>query len=286
MLDQREKDVLLGLYADTSKHSNYQSMPQFVMEQTGLRADIQQSWRGDHCRYEWIKRVVLNQSKGLRWCDFGANTGFFALSLAHDRPFDSVTAIEANPNHAGLIERVAGLVGLRNLLVRSAAIELKDLQDCGTFDVMLHLNVLHHAGADFDSGMIAGPGEFAPYARLYLGSLRKASRTLVIQIGTNLWGNKALAMVPAEDDVGRLRFLSSLLLDSGWCMRSIAYARKADGAPIEYHPIADATVAALNRREPLTDGQLSAALSFYNLPTHTGEFYRRAIFVCSHDESG
>lgn len=286
MLSEREKDALLRLYADSTKHSSYQSMPQFVIEQTGLRADIQQSWRGDQCRYAWIQRVLLNEPSGLRLCDFGANTGFFALSLAHDRPYDSVTAIEANPNHARLIERVAKLTGMTNLLVRRAAIELRDIPDCGSFDVMLHLNVLHHAGADFASGVIAGPSDFAPYARLYLGQLRKLSRILVIQIGTNLWGDKGLAIVPAEDDAGRLRFLSSLLLDSGWCIRSIAYARKADGTPIEYRPMAADIVTALNRREPLTDGQLSAALTVYNLPTHTGEFYRRAIFVCCRDKHG
>lgn len=282
LISERERYEILELYSDQSKHSNYQSMPQFVVEATGLRADIEQSWRGDHCRYAWIREQIPDLSGPTRCCDFGANTGYFSLSIANERRTCQLTSIEGNPNHAALIERVVEIIGLRNVRVRRSTIGLGDLATIGDYDVMLHLNVLHHAGADFDKGAVRGPNEFASYARRYLEALTDRTRLLIFQAGSNLWGDKTQPIVARDDDLGRFRFFADILRGAGWSIRRIAYARKAPEEPIAYASIGDAIVAALESGRDPSDHEVREALAPYRLTEHVGEFYRRALFVCSH----
>src|SRR3546814_1231985 len=46
---------------------------------------------------------------------FGANTGFFTLSLAYAHPQAEFIAVEANANHARFIELVANYFEIRNV---------------------------------------------------------------------------------------------------------------------------------------------------------------------------
>lgn len=272
------KAELAGLYADLSKHSIYQSVPGFVAEAIDYHVEINEEWRGDRVRLDYILSR-LSDRDGKRWGDFGANTGFFSLSLAHADPDRKVVAIEANPNHATFIRRIADAFELENLEVIGRSIASDDLVSLPRQDVLLHLNVLHHAGADFDVGRVTGPGDFLPYARAYLERLHAATRTLVFQVGTNLWGDKARPIIDYRDDAAKLALLAQLLDDSGWKIDDVAYAAWcSSGASIRYRPLAGVDMESLGKCEST---EIAPALARFKLGKHMGEFYRRPLFTCS-----
>ena len=266
------RDTLSRLYADMSKHSTYQTVPDFVSEVIDYQVQIDENWRGDRVRLRYFERRLAGHA-GRRWADFGANTGFFSLSLAHADPARQVMAIEGNPNHATFIRTIAEAFDLSNVEVLSRAVTIDDLDTLPTQDVMLHLNVLHHAGADFDAGRVDTADDFLGYAHTYLMRLRARVGTLVFQVGTNLWGDKGKPVIDYTDDVGKLVLLADLLRNAGWRIESVAYpTRPADG-PIEYVDLP----AGLDLADRAAIG---LALAPYNLHEHRGEFYRRPLFVC------
>lgn len=268
------RKTLSRLYADMSKHSKYQTVPDFVSSVIDYQVQIDEGWRGDRVRLRWFERVLADKA-GRRWSDFGANTGFFSLSLAHADPTREVLAIEGNPNHAEYIRTIAESFGMANLTVLSRAIAIDDINSMPTQDVMLHLNVLHHAGADFDVGKVDSGASFLSYARTYLERLRERVGTLVFQVGTNLWGNKDKVVIDYTDDVGKLILLAKLLRDSGWHIERVAYpTRPREDSAIEYLDLP----VDLN----LTDHDaIWAGIAPFNLGGHRGEFYRRPLFLCN-----
>jgi len=281
----RLKDELTALYNDLSKHSVYQSLPDFVANALGLQFPIQEEWRGDRVRWQYLAgRLASRELES--WCDFGANTGFFSLTLAHDSPARRVLAVEANSSHARFIERVRDAFGLSNLTVSRQAVGIDGLPGLGEHDVLLHLNVLHHAGADFDRGRVTGVDDFLPYAKDYLARLRGIARVLVFHLGSNLWGDKSRPIVPAADDEAKLRLFSGLLRDAGWRIRDIAYAARPGAGAIHYRPLAAEAVAALAGEAGPPAGLLHEALSGYSLDRHVGEFYRRPMFICTGPDDG
>jgi len=275
-MNELDKDALRErlsrLYADMSKHSTYQTVPDFVSEVIEYQVQIDEGWRGDRVRLSWFERTLADRT-GRQWSDFGANTGFFSLSLAHADPTREVLAIEGNPNHAEFIRTIANSFGLKNLKVLPRAIAINDIANLPAQDVMLHLNVLHHAGADFDVGMVNNGEDFLTYARTYLARLRERVDTLVFQVGTNLWGNKSNPVIDYTDDAGKLVLLAELLRDSGWNIERIAYpTRPQEDRDIEYLDLP--LDLDLTSREAI-----HTALAPFNLGRHRGEFYRRPLFL-------
>lgn len=268
------RNRLMTLYSDASKHSSYQTFPDFVARYVGQQVSIDAGWRGDRVRLRYIEAAL----SGLDWrdcIDFGANTGFFGLSLARKFPTGRVLAIEANPVHAQLITDVAHAFHMSNVEVIGRPLSLDDLPLLSQRDVLLHLNVLHHAGSDFDSDKVKNNDDFVPYAREYLSRLRQCSKIMIFQMGTNRGGDKSSSLFDYEDDVGKLIFISEILRSSGWEVVRVAYpTRPENDMDIEYRDIP--------REIDLADPDaIGAALHPFRLAGHRGEFYRRPIFVCS-----
>jgi hypothetical protein len=273
------KAELVKLYTDPSKHSAYQSIPDFVSHAIGYQVRINEDWRGDRVRLEYIL-ARLPSHELHQWGDFGANTGFFSLSLAHDTPTRQVLAIEANPNHANFIQRISDVFEINNISVAEQSITIDGLATIPRQDVLLHLNVLHHAGADFDKGRVTGPSDFLAYAQTYLERLHACTRILVFQVGTNLWGDKSKPIIDYREDAAKYELLSQLLLRSGWKIDDVAYAKWREGKPVCYQSLSDVMRDAARP----TARQLQAALNQFDLSRHLGEFYRRPLFICSSPE--
>jgi hypothetical protein len=273
------RDELKALYDDRSKHAIYQSLPAFVASALDYQFPIQDEWRGDTVRWQYLG-PRLDRPDLVRWCDFGANTGFFSLTAAHEAPSRQIVAIEANPNHARFIERIRDAFGISNLTVRQQAVGIDELAQLGRHDVLMHLNVLHHAGMDFDRGRVSGAGDFPGYARDYLRRLRSVARILVFHVGSNLWGDKSRPIVPSGDEERKLRLFSGLLVDAGWAIDDISYAARPAQGPIFYDSLPAAVVSDLASGTG-TSRSLRDALARYRLDAHVGEFYRRPLFICS-----
>ena len=273
------QQLLSSLYGDASKHSGYQTMPDFVAERLGFQSEIDQRWRGDRVRLDYIRRVIRDDPPS--WCDFGANTGFFSLSLAEASRGTEVLAVEANPRHAELIERVAAACRLPNLRVLSRSIGIRELDELGRVDVLLHMNVLHHAGVDFDTDVVGGPGDFQDYAIRYLTRVAAISDRLVFQAGVNLGGDKSRPILERADHVTRTRYWSDLLRAAGWRVLDCALARSESNGSVAYLSVPARLLELLGSPRDEPGAVMAEWFAGLGLDRHPGEFFLRPIFYCA-----
>lgn len=272
-------DQLHALYREPSKHHAYQNVPDFVSDAIGYRETIDDRWRGDHCRLAYLLSALpLASLRSLT--DIGANTGFFTLSLAHRFPQLQVTACEPDRTHAKFIRTIANTFGMRNVEVIPKGVTLRSLSGFQPKDAVLLLNVLHHAGYDFDASLPRTRDAFDVHARQYLGALAAKRAHLFFQMGSNWGGDKNNPLVPRDAHADKLRYMAGLLLDGGWRIRRVAYPTRVDGV-VTYIDLPSSLVVELNDL-PLAVGDHSilGALAGYDLDQFPGEFYKRPLFTC------
>jgi len=220
------------LYAETSKHAQYQTLPDVLADRLDIQFEVNEAWRGDRPRYPLIKGFVA-EGPARSLIDFGANTGFFSLSLAADVPGSIVTACELNPTHARIIGLLAEVGGYTPFHVTEQPVDLRHADAFGHFDVALHLNILHHAGHDFDKADVPDRDAFMAYGQDYLRRFRATADRMVFQMGYNWGGNKELPLIAKEDQAGKVRFTTELLGGAGWDVQGIGLAkRQGPDAPV------------------------------------------------------
>jgi hypothetical protein len=273
------KAELQNLYADASKHSVYQNIPDFVSAELGYTETIDENWRGDRPRLAYMLDS-RTPTAGESWLDFGANTGFFTLSLARQFPHARFVAVEANPNHARFIARVAQYFGMSNVEVIQRAVGLADLHELPQSDCLLHLNVLHHAGHDFDAGLVAEKGRFPDYARRYLGLLRERANGMFFQMGSNWGGDKRQPLVGVREDAVKLETFFDWLRSAGWHVKDIAYAIRAADSRVRFENLTASMYPDTNDGHLADRHALQKDLERFKLDDFPGEFYRRPLFWC------
>ena len=268
---------LQRLYDTGAKHDRYQNLPAFVQEALGFNTDIDENWRGDTARYSLLEQS-LSLKDGERLSDIGANTGFFTLSLAHRFPGARFAAYEMNPQHVAYIREIAAHFGMEHVEVVEQGVDLQHAGEITPCDVMLHFNVLHHAGVDFDKERISSPGKFRDYAVEYLSRLARRTRTMIFQMGYNWGGNKLQPLVPLEEDLQKVSYTMDLFHASGWQIQGIAHCSRRDG-PLAYHWMPAGLIADLEAAA--SAGTVSRAAEDYLHamdPSSLSEFYRRPFF--------
>jgi hypothetical protein len=266
------KQQLTILYQDHSKHSQYQNIPEFVKETIGYSEPINEEWRGDTARYQCIVAAIEKLTPS-SICDVGANTGFFSLSLAQRFPEIAVTAFEGNPNHVEFMKLIKEAFSLGNIEIKNYYIDDEGIGELGQYDMMLHLNVLHHAGVDFDK-------EKATYTNLqnylitYLKKVRQNAKTMVFQMGYNWGGNKQKPIVELQDDYGKLRYSADVFAKAGWEIQAIAHVIKDGSLAYKNYPSQFSQVISHGgQNEALLEYIRSQQLQCFS------EFYRRPIFL-------
>lgn len=272
------KAELQKLYSDASKHSVYQNVPDFVSTELGYTETIDETWRSDRPRLAYLRSHRIPKA-GERWVDFGANTGFFTLSLAKQYPEALFTAVEANANHAQFIERVARYFGMKNVEVIQRAIGLEDLGKLPESDFLLHLNVLHHAGHDFDVSLVPRKEAFPEYAKRYLTLLRERTGGMLFQMGSNWGGDKRQPLIGVREDLAKLETFAGWLRNAGWHLLATAYPRQSNEASIHYEDFPNILSDAIDQGDQLgAVGQ--ATIDALNLDNFPGEFHRRPLLLC------
>lgn len=271
------KDKLAELYNDGSKHSRYQNIPEFVKKELGYTEKIDENWRGDTARYNYLVDNV-KFGDGLNVGEIGANTGFFTLSLANANPDSRFYAYEINDKHAEFIEDIAESFKMSNVFVKPLGIDLAGIDKMEEHDLLLNYNVLHHAGVDFDKGMIVTVDDYEGYAIKYLDKLRSKTKRMVFQIGYNWGGNKLKPIIPLADDAEKIAFTTRLFKESGWEIEDISLHTRENNQ-LEYKPVPSEIVKELNESESGYEKKLvEEKIDLSSMPDYS-EFYRRPIFI-------
>jgi len=270
------------LYHDASKHSVYQSVPTFLAQALGYQEEIHSLWRSDAPRYDYLASR-LDLSPGASVADVGANTGFFSLNLAHDRPDIQVAAYEMNPRHAEFIRLAAVTCGLDGVEVRTESCDLAGWAKLPEFEAVLLLNVLHHAGFDFDREIADDNAAFTAHACDYLTRLRSRARRIVFQIGSNRGGDKSRPLYPRDDDTARLDWLAQVLGAAGWRPAALGYAQLDATGAVVFRDAPAFVLDAVQRGEVKT-AEVAGFLAAADLGRFPGEFHRRPLVIASRRE--
>lgn len=271
---------LHALYREPSKHHAYQSVPAFVSEALDYREPIDDHWRGDHCRLAYLMKALPLEDLG-SLTDIGANTGFFSLSLAHRFKRLQVTACEPDRAHAKFIRTIVSAFRLANLEIIPKGVTLRSLSGFQRKDAALLLNVLHHAGYDFDTALPRTRAAFDQYATQYLRGLAGKRGHLFFQMGSNWGGDKNNPLVPRDAHAEKLRYMAGLLVDGGWRICRAAYPTRVDGV-ITYRDVPGEIVAGLNEcAADVDDAAIMGAVGPCDLDQFPGEFYKRPLFTCA-----
>lgn len=269
------------LYTDKSKHSVYQNIPAFVRDALGYVEKINERWRGDSTRWEYMRDNFEIGNEAI--LDVGANTGFFTLSFAHDYPRTTCTALEGNANHAEFIRLVAAYFAMQNVRVLTQYLDFASLGSLGEYGTILHYNVMHHAGVDFDRALVPDKDSLFDYLIRYMSGVRVHCGRVVFQMGSNWGGNKKEPIIDLQDDAGKIIYNSRFFRRAGWVIKAIAtsYSRNGD-IPVVQRNLPDDVLVAANECDEASLRSRLAELLDPAMNTFS-EFYRRPIFVCTSD---
>lgn len=257
MLSNEFLEKLIMLHNDGGKHSNYQNFPKFVVDKFGIEADIDENWRGDSARFTFIND---NVSFGYNYkvLDVGANTGRFCLDLAYNNKDSIFYAYELNKNYIECINLIKEEFDLKNVYSEAISVGLNDIEKVPCFDIIFHMNVLHHAGVDFDIDIYKNFCNFKEYSIEYLSKLSRKCNTLIFQTGYNLGGNKNNPIILPNDIKGMIDFEIDIFKNSNFEVEKMALYNYDNKQYVLYE----------NNKfiEKLTSSKCS-------------EFYKRPIFI-------
>jgi SAM-dependent methyltransferase len=272
-------EELRALYADESKHSVYQNTPAFIREKLGYTETIDENWRGDSARWDYLRENIDFSEKSV--LDVGANTGFFALSIAHRNRNADVTALEGNGNHSRYIETIAEYFEMPNVRVLHQYLAMEDLPTLGHYDTVLLFNVLHHAGADFDKDNVRTEAELFSYCVRYMKQLADKCTRVIFQMGYNWGGNKLRPVVELNDDVSKVIYTAKFMIEAGWEMERILLPRSCKGKPYpaELSELPQSTNDLLNNKEYEKASKTIERVVDPEIRNFS-EFYRRPLFIC------
>lgn len=269
------REILEELYSRSSKHASYQTLPDRLAQKLGLQFEVNEEWRGDRPRYPLILQFV-KEIQAQRVIDFGANTGFFSLSMANDLPDAEIVACEINPVHAAIIRLLAKVGGHSKLSVREEPLDMAHMNGFDKHDLALHLNIIHHAGHDFDRDLVADRDAFVPYAVRYLKNFRQSTSHMIFQMGYDWGGNRELPLVSRDDQAGKVEFTQQLLEAAGWQVDYLGLARRESmDAPVLLESFRPDQL-------PSTNSGLDQWLNDRYGETLWSKFYQRPIWFCHH----
>jgi hypothetical protein len=276
------KEKLTELYNDGSKHSRYQNIPEFVKKELGYTEIIDENWRGDTARFNYLQ-ANTSFGPGKSIGEIGANTGFFILSLAHANPESEFCAYEINATHAEFIADIADSFHLKNVTVQPLGIDMEGVAKMKKHDILLNYNVLHHAGVDFDTTQIETVEAYEAYAVEYLTRMRAKARKMIFQIGYNWGGNKQKPLVELQDDAEKMAFTLRVFKKAGWKFEDIALHTRKKGV-LEYYGLPADVFSALTSAQTGTEKEIATSLIDYSEMPGLSEFYRRPIFTVLGDQ--
>jgi len=269
---------LSSFYSDNSKHANYQNIPEFVRDAINYREIINEEWRGDTARYKYILEELVELGS-LSICDVGANTGFFSLSLAHRFSSANVFAFEGNRNHTEFMKIIKEAFSITNIEIENYYIDYDGIEILGQYDVLLNLNVLHHAGIDFDKDK-TGYEELDRYLVEYLQKLLPKTKRIIFQMGYNWGGNKSKPIVELNDDLGKILFTTKTFNKAGWGLKKIAHITKNKSFAYVNYPEEITRMIAMGT----INQDIKEYISKLELNKFS-EFYRRPIFLFDRHKS-
>ncbi|HVX00676.1 MAG TPA: hypothetical protein VHA52_09630, partial [Candidatus Babeliaceae bacterium] len=179
---------LQELYSESSKHSNYQILPESVANLL-VNYSITVKSRFERERLSCILSHI--DPKGKCVLDIGGNTGFFSVEIL-DKGAKRVAYFEGNKSHADFVSLATSILGYsKKIKIYNRYYSFTE--DKFTYDIALLLNVLHHVGDDYGNT----DSSIEDAKRLILSQLNfmaYRAKVIVFQLGFCWKGNQDLLL--------------------------------------------------------------------------------------------
>jgi hypothetical protein len=229
MIAKEQQTQLLALLQEGSKHGSYQMLPPCVasLEEGLPRSSGTSRW--DDRRYEWFERAMDLPLADRTVLDIGANIGYFSLRLAGEHSA-SVLSYEPHAPHARAIAFLRGFCGLDpdRVRIEPRGVGLRDIPSLPKASLIVLLNVLQHAGQDFDADLVPSIAHWRRYAVEYLHALRGRAPRLFFQLGYTWLGSRGKLCKDADI----IDFTLSLVTEAGWRVGRCGLIRRLRDRPV------------------------------------------------------
>ncbi len=194
-------EQLKELYMESSKHSNYQSVP-FNLKKILPQEQITTESRYDEARLKYISSKIDFANKKI--LDIGGNTGFFTFEALRAGA-EHVDYYEGNSTHAKFVKIASKVLKCEKDVTVFPEYYAFD-QDKREYDIAFCLNVIHHLGDDFMSrtDMESAKKEMISC----INNLADIADMMIFQMGFNWCGNRNQCLFQNGTKTEMKQFLS------------------------------------------------------------------------------
>lgn len=204
------------LNTSSKKFSNYQTFPKSFKKK--YNNFFSNSYEVNQLDLDYERYLFLTQNiklQDLEIVEYGSNLGYFCLSLAQN--FKSkIIGYEPLKEYCKCSKIISQLMGVeKKVKFYNKTININDIYKLDKADLLIELNVLHHAGSIFDKNRVKENTNWEEYALERLTIIRKKYKKFFFQTG-NMLNQKAL--FPSETSA---KYIYKLLKKTGWKVKSI-----------------------------------------------------------------
>jgi len=221
---------------EKKEHYNYQDLESLVQVLSGeshLVGYKQEQVPIDQERYQWLKTRIVSLPGVRSVLEIGGNLGYICLRLVQELGLRA-TCLEPIEDYVRISTLLSEGFGLDHLYQSRCAFVLWDnIAELPEADVLINLNVIHHAGRVFDCEVVARLGGWAAYAQSYLEKLASKGRYLFFQTG-NTWPSARLF-----ENTEAPEFLAGILARSGWRVIDIGICDRLPELTLSSHPLSE-----------------------------------------------
>ena len=221
---------LKTLYAQDSKHSNYQVLSKRLSSLIGSNIEVKS--RHEKERLNFILENLEVKDKTI--IDIGGNTGYFTFELIENGA-KHVDYIEGNKAHSDFVKLASEVLGISGKIhVLNKYLNFENELNGKHYDIALLLNVLHHLGDDYGNkeltidiakkNIITQINHFADKTSI-----------LVFQLGFNWKGNRNHCLFENGTKTELIDFVFEGT-NEYWDILKIGIAEKCDNDEIQYNP--------------------------------------------------
>jgi len=219
---------------EKGEHHNYQDLASLVQVLSGepyLVGYQHEQIPIDQERYQWLRTRIASRA-GLRSVlEIGGNLGYICLRLVQELGLRA-TCLEPIEDYVRISNLLAKGFGLEHLYQSRPALVLwNNIEELPQADVVINLNVIHHAGRVFDCDVVTRLGGWTAYTQSYLEKLVHKGRYLFFQTG-NTWPAARLFQNTEAPE-----FLSGILERSGWRVIDVGIFDKLPELVLSSYPL-------------------------------------------------
>ena len=227
----KELDELRRLLANTAQRfTHYQNLPTNLLSKYGY--DVLGEYKPEQLSLDAPRLKFLEKHlglQGLKVTEIGSNLGFFCLQLA-EKHQAFVTGFEPIESYARASTLMANLLSLpnQNCEFISSGVTLSDVSFIGNCDLMIELNVMHHAGSLFDCEVVENSGGWIQYATKRLAAIREKAKYLYFQTGNMKNG------MPLFASENSIEVVAEILENSGWSVDAVGMLKDLSKQNLDY----------------------------------------------------